>query len=128
MQAMTTDTTTGWWQPFYRDADVLNLDGLMSHFTEGAIARLGDSEQLEGKAAIRKRFGEFWSMIRGMKHDFFNIIEAGDFVALESRIDYTRLDGHIVNVPCATVLRKVGASSIGEIRIYVDLGPVFAPI
>ena len=114
-----------WWQQFYKDADNLDLDGLMSHFTDDATARFGNSKELVGKAAIRNTFQEFWLTIRCMKHNFFNVIESGNYVALESRIDYTLPDGQDVNVPCATVLRNSNGK-IGEIRIYIDLAPVSA--
>jgi hypothetical protein len=39
---------------------------------------------------------------------------------------YTRQDGSQVGIPATTILRKRG-NLVADVRIYMDLAPLFAP-
>jgi hypothetical protein len=43
----------------------------------------------------------------------------------ELNVDYTRKDGPHVTVPCTSFLDRQG-DLVDELRIYIDLEPVFA--
>ena len=50
---------------------------------------------------------------------------AEDLIFVEADVDYERLDGHSVTVPCCDVIRTRG-TLICEQRAYLDQSPVWA--
>lgn len=117
---------TEWYKTFYADIDNMRMEEFLAGQTDDAIVVVGNFPKAVGKEQIRAGIGGFWSQIGGLKHNFVNVIESGNITVLESMIDYTRKDGAVVTVPCASVLKRRG-QLVCELRVYLDLAPVFAP-
>lgn len=110
---------------FYECADALNAAGASDCFAEQVELRFGNAEPLLGKAAAQAAFSDFYSAIKGMKHEFINTWEQGNATLLESQVLYTREDQSTLSVPAFSVI-KLNANKISEIRIYIDLSQLFA--
>jgi hypothetical protein len=67
----------------------------------------------------------FWSMIGRLRHNIWRVNECGELIYVEANVDYERLDGRMVTVPCCDVIRIRG-DKICEQRAYLDQGPVWA--
>jgi len=55
-----------------------------------------------------------------------NVHDAGATTVLESVVDYTRKDGQVVTIPSASFLDRAQDGKVSELRVYIDLAPVFA--
>ena len=109
----------------YRAIDAMAMDGFLAGLTDDVEITLGNHPTLKGKAAVQEGFSAFWKSIRGLKHHFVNVVESGAHSALEAKIDYVRVDGTVVTIPCVTMLTREG-DLVRSLRIYFDIGPVFA--
>ena len=114
-----------WYLDLYEQIDSMNMDGFLSGLTEDCSVAFANQAPVKGKAQIRSAIGAFWASIRSMKHHFFNVTQDGDDMTLEANIEYTRLDGRMVTLPCATVLKRLG-HKVKSMRIYIDIAPLYA--
>ena len=114
-----------WFSPMYRAVDAMAMDGFLAGLTEDAEVTFGNHPALKGKAAVQQGVGAFWQSIRGLTHRFINVVEGDAHSALEAKVDYVRVDGSVVTVPCVSMLTREGGL-ICSLRIYIDIGPVYA--
>ena len=115
-----------WLIAHYSDVDHMRMEPYLTALTEDVKVTFGNHPSAVGKAAVRGAIGHFWSTINGLRHNFVNVFQDGASTVLEARIDYTRKDTKVVTVPCVTILERRG-EKVCEVRIFIDLGPVFAP-
>jgi ketosteroid isomerase-like protein len=115
-----------WLRDYYDNIDGMRLDDFVESHTDDVVVKFGNNPPAEGKEQVREAIGQFWTMISGLEHTFVNVHEAGDTTVLEADIDYTRQDGQVVTVPCASILDRAQDGKVRQLRIYVDLAPVFA--
>lgn len=115
-----------WLEDFYADVDAKNLQGFLDRQTDDVVVTFGNNPAAVGKEQVGQAIGGFFGTIAAMKHRFVNRITEGDTTVLEADIAYTRLDGSVVNVPSATVLHRRDGL-VDQLRIYIDLAPVFSP-
>lgn len=80
-----------------------------------------------GKDDARTIVNHFWSMIGRLRHNIWRVREAGDIVYVEALIEYERLDGKVVLVPCCDVVRHNGRALV-EQRAYLDQTAIFADL
>jgi ketosteroid isomerase-like protein len=102
-----------------------SLDDYVSFFAEDALYRFANHPPIHGRAAIREAAANFRQRVRGVSHTVQGMWESGDTVVCEMEIAYTRLDGKETTVPCCDVFR-VNGDKIQEMRIFVDVTPVFS--
>ena len=65
-----------------------------------------------------------------LRHEFVAISCDENTIFLEANVTYTRHDGSVVTVPAMSVfvVNETGGDLVATTcRIYVDLGPLFAP-
>ena len=118
--------SSDWIKRLYAQIDAMNMEGFLAGLTDDCSVTFANHPAAQGKPQIRAAIGAFWSSIKGLKHHFDSITQEGNDVTVEARIDYTRLDGKVVTLPCATLLRRSGDKA-RSMRIYLDVGPVYAP-
>ena len=114
-----------WFSAMYRAIDAKTMDGFLAGLTDDVEITFGNHPTLKGKAAVQEGVGAFWQSIRGLTHRFVNVVESGPQSALEAKIEYVRVDGSVVTIPCVTMLTREG-ELIRSLRIYFDIGPVYA--
>jgi ketosteroid isomerase-like protein len=123
---MSSDTISGWVRTFFHNVDNLDLPGFLSRLTDDAVVTFANNPPAVGKEAIGEGIGFIFGSVDGMKHSFVTEFSDSDRTFLESQVDYFRKDGSTVSVPAATVMHRRG-ELVDEMRIYVDLSPLFAP-
>jgi SnoaL-like domain len=106
--------------------EVRSPDNFAAFFAEGATYRFGNFPPIHGRSAIRESSIGFRSRVKSAKHDIKNLWEIGDTVVSEMEVIYTRHDDKVVVVPCTDVIRFQD-ELFQEMRIYIDMSPVFAP-
>jgi ketosteroid isomerase-like protein len=114
-----------WFSQTYAHIDAMNMDGFLAGLTDDIEVTFGNHPTLTGLQAVQAGIGGFWSTIDGLTHNFIHVVEQGPLSVLESNIEYRRKDGKAVLIPCVTVLERAG-DKIRRLRIYSDMGPVFA--
>jgi ketosteroid isomerase-like protein len=113
-----------WISEYYADVDGLRLDEYMARHTDDVVVRFGNNPPVVGKEEVRQAIGSFFGSIAGMTHHCVAEYRAGDVVILEFEIEYTRKDDRQVVVPAVAILHRRG-ELVDQLRIYIDLGPVF---
>ena len=106
--------------------EVRSPDDFAAFFAEDASYRFGNFPPIHGRTAIRESSIGFRSRVKSAKHDIKNLWEIGDTVVSEMDVIYTRHDDKVVVVPCTDVIR-LQDELFQEMRIYIDMSPVFAP-
>jgi ketosteroid isomerase-like protein len=112
-----------WVQAHYRDVDALDAEKVAAWFTDDGTVVFANYPPAVGRSAIEAAVGGFMSSIRGMRHEFVNVWEAGPTAGFEARVTYTRKDRSTVVIPAATFLERRG-DKITSCRIYVDHAPL----
>jgi ketosteroid isomerase-like protein len=105
--------------------DRKDIDGFIDMLTDDHRFVFGGRPAVIGKADARAQVLHFWSLIGRLKHNIWRVTAIDDRVYVEAEVDYERLDGHSVTVPCCDVIRIRG-DKICEQRAYLDQGPVWA--
>lgn len=109
----------------FRAVDRKDIDGFIDMLTDDHKFIFGSRPPVIGKDDAREQVLFFWTLIGRLKHNIWRVTEAGDLIFVEANVDYERLDGQWVTVPCCDVIRIRG-DKICEQRAYLDQSPVFA--
>ena len=115
-----------WMRDYYRSVDRMDMDGYLAWHTDDVRFRFGNGPTTTGKAAIREGLDQFWGLIGGLRHEFVCLWDTPEAGIAEAIVVYTRKDGSQVSIPSTTILRKHG-NLVQDVRIYMDLAPLFAP-
>ena len=115
-----------WINDYYDDVDHMRLDDWLARHTDDVVVKFGNNPPSRGKEEVGGNIGYFWTLIGGLKHNFVNTFEVDGTTICELAVDYTRKDGSQVTVPCTSFLHRDG-DLVDELRVYIDLAPVFAP-
>lgn len=115
-----------WINDYYDDVDHMRLDDWLARHTDDVVVKFGNNPPARGKEEVGGNIGYFWTLIGGLKHNFVNTYEVDGTTICELAVDYTRKDGSHVTVPCTSFLHRDG-DLVDELRVYIDLAPVFAP-
>jgi ketosteroid isomerase-like protein len=115
-----------WAKAFFADVDAMKMEPFLDHFAPEAKVSFGNHPPAVGRDQIKGAIGGLWDSIKGLRHDFQRAWPDGDGVVLESHVTYSRTDGKDVVTPCVSVLERRNGK-VSELRIFIDLAPVFAP-
>ncbi|HWV43122.1 AtaL-like protein [Pseudorhodoplanes sp.] len=110
---------------YYDVVDSMDLDAFKAMHSANARVTFANFPTVQGADRIAEAIGQFWSTIRGMKHEFVNRWDHPQETILEAAVHYTRKDGSVVTLPCVSILRPEG-DQVGELRIFIDVAPVYA--
>lgn len=105
--------------------DAKDIDGFIDMLTDDHQFLFGARPPAIGKSVAREQVLHFWSLIGRLKHNIWRVSAVGDLVFVEAEVDYERLDGHSVIVPCCDVIRIRG-DKICEQRAYLDQSAVWS--
>jgi ketosteroid isomerase-like protein len=115
-----------WIRDYFRTVDRMDLDAYLALHTDDVRFRFANAPTTTGKQAIREGLTQFWGSISGLRHDIVRTWDTRDSGVSEAMCVYTRKDGSEVGIPTTTILRRRG-DLVEDIRIYIDLAPLFAP-
>jgi hypothetical protein len=105
--------------------DAKSIDGFIDMLTDDHRFHFGARPPIVGKPDARAAVLHFWSMIGRLRHNIWRVREAGDIAYVEALIEYERLDGKVVLVPCCDVMVMRG-KLFCEQRAYLDQSAIFA--
>lgn len=107
--------------------DALDVDGFLAGLSTDVVLTFGNTQSATGHDQVRAACTQLWSTIGGVRHrvqDLWN--PESDVTVAYVEVDYTRLDGTVVTVPCVDILRWKG-DVVADWRVVIDIAPVFAP-
>lgn len=107
--------------------DAMDADGFLAGLSTDVVLTFGNAPAATGHDQVREACTQLWSTISGVRHrvqDLWN--PEPDVTVAYIEVDYTRLDGIVVTVPCVDILRWTG-DVVSDWRIVIDIAPVFAP-
>jgi ketosteroid isomerase-like protein len=104
--------------------DRKDIDGFIDMLTDDHVFLFGGRAPVIGKPEARAQVLQFWSMIGRLRHNIWRVSDCGELIYVEANVDYERLDGRMVTVPCCDVIRIRG-DRICEQRAYLDQAPVW---
>jgi ketosteroid isomerase-like protein len=114
-----------WFSDFYASVDAMRLDEFAAALTPDVEVVVGNNPAMKGRQAARDGIGHFFSTIRGLKHNFVNVVEDRGLTIIEVKVDYQTMDGRQVTIPAVTVLERSG-ELVRSLRIYFDIAPLYA--
>lgn len=114
-----------WLKQLFITIDRKDAQGFTAFFTDKAIFRFANAPAVLGKENIRKAVGDFFSAIKGLRHNIKGSWEFKDIVICEGEVTYTRLDNKQLTVPFVDIFR-MEKGFIADYRIYMDISALFA--
>jgi hypothetical protein len=112
-------------QEAFRSVDEMRLDDFAALFTADGTMTFGNGEPTVGPAAIKAALGDFYRILRGVRHEPRGAWIVDDVSINEALVHYTMTDDSVVPVPVTSILRWEG-DRVRDWRIYMDVAPVFA--
>ncbi|MBG1239700.1 Nif11-like leader peptide family RiPP precursor [Nostoc sp. NZL] len=106
--------------------EAFDSEGFITFFTENPIYQFGNFEVCLDKESIKKSADNFFNQISAVYHEIKVIWELGDLVFVEMDVLYWRKDGSLISLPCTDIFRVEG-DKFSELRIFMDVNPVFDP-
>ncbi len=100
--------------------------GFVTFFTDNPVYQFGNFDVCLDKQAIQKSADNFFSQINAVYHEIKMIWEIGDLVFVEMDVTYWRKDNSEISLPCTDIFRVEG-DKFSELRIFMDVNPVFDP-
>jgi ketosteroid isomerase-like protein len=86
--------------------------------------QIGNAEVIHGKAEFVGALQTFFGSVTSFRHTVTDVWSELDAVIAELRVQYTRLDGSKVTLPCCNVFR-VRDGAVADYRVYMDITPVY---
>ncbi len=123
-QMLTTEAFT-WLQNKYLAVDSTNKEAYASFLAQDCTLQFGNNPIVVGKKDLVEGIEDFWKTIKGLNHNFINVLGNDSHISLEANIDYTRLDGKTVLTPCVTNINRDTEGLATSIKIFLDIAPVF---
>ena len=123
-QMLTPEAFT-WLQNKYLAIDSTNKEAFASFLAKDCTLQFGNNPLVVGRIDLVEGIEHFWKTIKGLNHNFINVLGNDNHISLEANIDYTRLDGKIVVTPCVTNIKRNSEGLATSIKIFLDVAPVF---
>lgn len=114
-----------WLTRLFITIDRKDAQGFVSFFADNAAFRFANAPAVLGKENIRKAVGDFFSAIKGLRHNIVGVWEFENVVICEGEVAYTRLDSKQLTVPFVDIFR-MEKDLIADYRIYMDISALFA--
>lgn len=109
----------------FRAADAFDVDHYTTYLDPDVRFQFGNAEPITGRENVRQTVREFFTTIKGIKHDIVREWHENDVLIQQLEVTYTRLDDKTVSLPAVNLL-TVADGLITDYQIYVDLTPVYA--
>lgn len=105
--------------------DAKDIEALSALVTDDVRLQLGNSDVVAGDDAFRAGLQAFFDSVRSFRHGVTDVWHDGDVLIAEIQVQYTRLDGGELTLPCCNVFR-LRDGLVSDYRVYMDINPVYA--
>jgi ketosteroid isomerase-like protein len=111
-------------QAIFAAFDAKDIDALAALVTQDVRLQIGNAEVVLGKAEFVQALQAFFGSVTSFRHTVTNVWSDHDAVIAELQVQYTRLDGRKLTLPCCNVFR-VRDGAVSDYRVYMDITPVY---
>ena len=106
--------------------EAMNVENFVKFYTDDCFYQFGNLPPVFTPQGIAESSVGFLEKVEGVHHHLKNFWEAADGTLIcEMDVTYIRHDGKIFTLPCCDTIRFQG-DKVKELRIYMDITPVFA--
>jgi alkylhydroperoxidase/carboxymuconolactone decarboxylase family protein YurZ/catechol 2,3-dioxygenase-like lactoylglutathione lyase family enzyme len=126
MQSKFPGSNTDLVKRLFSRGEAFDSAGFVTFFTDTPVYQFGNFDVALDKESIRKSADAFFSKIDAVYHEIKMMWEVGDVVFVEMDVMYWRKDGSMISLPCFDIFRVEG-DKFSELRIFMDVNPVFDP-
>jgi catechol 2,3-dioxygenase-like lactoylglutathione lyase family enzyme/ketosteroid isomerase-like protein len=119
-------TNTDLVKRLFSRGEAFDSEGFITFFTNNPVYQFGNFDVCLDKQSIKKSADAFFSQIDAVYHEIKMMWEVGEAVFVEMDVLYWRKDGSMVSLPCFDIFRVEG-DKFSELRIFMDVNPVFDP-
>jgi ketosteroid isomerase-like protein len=112
-------------QAIFTAFDAKDVVALAELMTDDVRLQIGNAEVVTGKAEFIEALSAFFASVAGFGHTVTHVWNDLDAVIAELRVQYTRLDGTRLTLPCCNVFR-LRDGLVADYRVYMDITPVYA--
>jgi limonene-1,2-epoxide hydrolase len=102
-----------------------DVQGLAAMMDDKVRLQLANAPESHGKERFVKAVEAFLASVTGFRHEVLDVWRDGETIVAELHVNYTRLDGDKVTVPCCDVF-QVSGDLVWAYRSYLDMTPVYA--
>lgn len=95
-----------------------------SFLAADCVFRFGNLPAVEGISGIEEFVSGFFDSIDSLSHEVEESWEVPGGVVCHGRVSYTRVDGSVLTVPFANIL-KGGSAGISEYYIFADTSQLY---
>lgn len=113
-----------WWQDYFNCVDSLEPKQIQNWFAEEINLQFGNTP-IKGRDAAIAAIEGFISQLKGMKHNIGEVLEIGNKIFVDAVVGYHFNDGRVLNIPAGTYM-EYNDGKISDLRVYIDLSPVYA--
>jgi SnoaL-like domain len=106
-------------------SDEMNIEKSLQLCTDDVAYKFGNFPVVFGKQGIKESSASFLQNFKSIKHDIKSMLEIGETIVVELEVSYVRHDQKMFTLPCCNVFLMQG-DLVKEMRIYMDISPVFA--
>ncbi len=106
-------------------SDEMNVEKSLKFCSDSVLYQFGNFPAVVGPQAIAESSANFLQNFKALKHNIKTMWEVGDNVIVEMKVTYTRHDDQVFTLPCCNIISMKG-DVVQEMRIYMDISPVFA--
>ncbi len=106
--------------------EAFDANGFVIFFTDKPVYQFGNFDICLDKQSIKQSAENFFSQINAVYHEIKMMWEIGNLVFVEMDVTYWRKDNSEISLPCTDIFRVEG-DKFSELRIFMDVKPVFDP-
>lgn len=121
---------SNWVTDYFSDVDAMRLEAYLDRHSEDAVVVFGNSPSAVGRAAVAEAVGGLFAVLDRLRHEPRNVwfVNDGATAVFEALVHYTTHGGTTVSLPSVSVLDRDTHESVRSLRVYTDLGPLFAQV
>jgi ketosteroid isomerase-like protein len=120
-------TRPEWLAKLFDAIDAKDAPWFASFISEDGEFIYGSQPPVKGREAIEAYIEQFLDSVESLSHRVSRCWSTPGAVICQGAVTYTRLDGSRVTLPFLNVF-DLEAGRIGRYQVFVDPGPLFAPV
>ena len=106
--------------------DAMDVPGMLDHLAPDVTFQFGSNDAVVGRERVGEIVTGVFGGLRGIGHEFVDVLEFGDVTVLQLVTTYGLPDGRNQSLPAAVIVRQRPDELIDDYRIYQDVSPLWA--
>ena len=108
----------------FSSIDSKDPQGFAAFLAPDCVFRFGNQPEVSGEGAIEAYVAGFFDSIAAVSHEISASWDLPEGVVCHGHVSYTRLDGSVLTVPFANIM-KLSPAGITDYRIFADTSQLY---